>query len=775
MKYRLFIPLLVTLFSLQAEAQNTPDSLAMLFPNRIADRPGELIYLQTSKGIYETGEDLWFKTYHLDAQSFGLSDGSKTLYLQMVDEKDSVVWKEKYPIVNGLADGHVYVDRKLPEGDYFLEAYTRHSFYADSTEIVAARKVKILDNIAHAPSPLTKEKRPIRFETFPEGGNLVAGITSRVAFKATDGRGNAVEVEGTLFEDEHPLVSFKSIHDGMGFLYFTPFKDKKYRIELKEGGTWPLSEIYPQGMVLRVSKQNKEQISFIVSQNEGLPAQEIMLVGQIRGMVCCVAKGILKNNVRMKIPLKEFPYQGIAQFTLFDSAKRPIAERLVYVHPERKLCITLEPEKKKYATREQATLKIRVTDDTGKPVRANLGISVADQAYSNPADPANLLTHCYLSSQLRGKLYNPAYYFDEANKDRREALDLLLQTQGWRRYVWDMTGPVYQGQPFLTDGVNGTQTIPSKKRNKEIQNSQQLLQVSGPEGNALFVWTDSAGNFQVDPAMMEALRGGYLYLKPMVAKESKPTLAIRELFPTIDTIRKMKPHFYPVIDLSQTEKETWFEMPAVSNDSTILLEEVVVTRKARRPFRDKFMGRLDSMAQKDLGPWVCKKGHLENYKDGYTCHHDPRYCPEPYVVPLEERSAPVEGKVYYIFKPKYHYRNDKSGLWFEVEASEYVEYHGPIYSEEELLRRNNLWRTKGYYAKREFYQPDEVDRQMSLPDARNTLYWNPAVVTDEKGEASVTFYCSDINTLFVGCAEGVDGLGLLGSSKCQFRVIRNIK
>lgn len=96
----------------------------------------------------------------------------------------------------------------------------------------------------------------------------------------------------------------------------------------------------------------------------------------------------------------------------------------------------------------------------------------------------------------------------------------------------------------------------------------------------------------------------------------------------------------------------------------------------------------------------------------------------------------------------------------------------PQFSEEELLQMNNLWRTKGYYAAREFYQPDEIDRQLSTPDARNTLLWAPSVVTDEKGEAEVSFYCSDINTGFMGIVEGVDGTGLVGNANYEFRVIR---
>lgn len=86
---------------------------------------------------------------------------------------------------------------------------------------------------------------------------------------------------------------------------------------------------------------------------------------------------------------------------------------------------------------------------------------------------------------------------------------------------------------------------------------------------------------------------------------------------------------------------------------------------------------------------------------------------------------------------------------------------------------NNLYRTKGYYAAREFYQPDEIDMQLSTPDARNTLLWQPSIDTDEKGEATISFYCSDINTEFIGVVEGTDGAGLLGTGKCKFRVVRN--
>lgn len=765
----LFLFVLV-LFTSPLYSQSTDQLLLRHTVDLLSNRPSELIYFQTGKGIYETGEDLWFKAYQLDAQTFGLSDKSKTLYLQMVNPEDSVVWQEKYPVENGIVSGHVYIDEKLSEGDYFLEGYTKYSFYKNDTIGITPRcKIKIVKNISRSRVTELPKDTTFRFELFPEGGNLVSGLSSQLAFKATDGRGNPVFVEGTIYQDNKPLCTIKSVHDGMGTVSLTPFKDKTYRIELNNGKSYPLPEIHPQGMVLRLSGRDNKQLDFVVSQSESLPSGPIYLMGQMRGMICCVAKGVLRDSLRIAIPLDNFLYQGISEFTLFDSSMRPVAERLVYVRPEKKLYITAEPDKKSYFTREKGTIKIKVTDEAGNPVRANLGLSVFDRAYDNPADPVNILSYCYLSSQIRGKIYNPTYYFDEKNNGRTEGLDLLLLTQGWRRYVWDTEEPHYENLPFLTDEINGLQTLKAKSKKKDGQNQglEQLIQISGANGNSQFIWTDSTGHFVVDTEMMKALRGGYVYLKPMLSKEFKPALELTDYFPQIDSLKRHRPDYYPVADLSQYNKQEVLDLPVVSGDSTILLSEVTVTAKGHKPFRDKMMGRLDSLAQMNLNNiWVCGScGLLLNYKPGYDGHHSVNNCP------AKSMSRPIDGHTYKIAKYE-HFEPTSYGVPFRVIDIQEVVYHAPQYSEDELLKMNNLWRTKGYYTSREFYQPDEIDIQSSIPDARNTLLWSPSIITDEKGEATVSFYCSDINTGFIGVVEGADGTGLLGNAKCEFRILR---
>ncbi|MCD7933439.1 MAG: hypothetical protein LUH15_19945 [Tannerellaceae bacterium] len=223
-KIWLTILTILTFSWIQAYSQRNINPVFDIYQTQFAKYPPELIYLQTSKDVYETGEDVWFKAYQLDCRSFGLSDKSKSLYLQMLTENDSIVWQEIYPVIDDLASGHIYLDEKLPEGEYFLNGFTRYSVYQnDSTGILPTRKIKVVKNIAESISSNASESTPdFKFTVFPEGGNLVSGIPSTLAFKATDGKGNPVDIKGLLYEENAPICEINTTHHGMGSITFTP-------------------------------------------------------------------------------------------------------------------------------------------------------------------------------------------------------------------------------------------------------------------------------------------------------------------------------------------------------------------------------------------------------------------------------------------------------------------------------------------------------------------------------------------------------------------------
>jgi hypothetical protein len=330
--------------------------------------------------------------------------------------------------------------------------------------------------------------------------------------------------------------------------------------------------------------------------------------------------------------------------------------------------------------------------------------------------PVEVLTHCYLSSQIKGKIYDPAYYFNEENTDRLAAIDLLLLTQGWRRYIWQQDNLTPYGQFAIADEITGIQTIKDKK----FKNPEQFIQVSNLDGNSQLTATDSTGHFSISVEDMKVFRGEYIYLKPLLLEDYKPKLNIDEPFTAINQIRQKKKIYYPLSNPNASiEKE---EHPDIFYPNIIKLNEVIITGKTKKPFRDKYMGRLDSLAKINLGPWVCEDGYLDNYRPGYTHHHNPLYCPCPHEA--KQRNIPVEGEVYILWKVKFTY-----DCWFIVEDYKKIVYHGPLYTDEELLQMNNLWRVKGYYGAREFFKPDEEERHSPLPDVRNTLFWSPSVIT----------------------------------------------
>ena len=405
----------------------------------------DFIYLLPSKEIAETGEDLFFKAWLMDRQTMALSDRSRTLYLEIRSERDSLVWSEKYPLVGGRGDGHIYIGENWPQGEYFLEGYAKSSFTSDTTEALRPRRIRVVDRVnqmeaiteqAVRQDSLQRKTSRHRFDLFPEGGDLVDGVTSVVAFKASYGGGFPEDVSGKVLEDGKVIGRFESFHDGMGQFVVTPWSGKKYEVLLDDGRAFPFPEIKRDGLSLRVMRNNASGIDILVSAPGGA-ARPFTILAKLHGIPCSSAQGTVTGQKLVRLPKDMFPFQGIVELTLADGDGRPVAERLVYVNAGQRLTVTATPDKERYALRDTGKVCLQVTDAAGNPVQAELAVSIFDKAYLYLPGHENILSHAYLSEQIRGDIFNPTYYFDEKNEDRLQALDLLLMTQGWRRYVWE--------------------------------------------------------------------------------------------------------------------------------------------------------------------------------------------------------------------------------------------------------------------------------------------------------------------------------------------------
>jgi len=319
-----------------------------------------------------------------------------------------------------------------------------------------------------------------------------------------------------------------------------------------------------------------------------------------------------------------------------------------------------------------------------------------------------------------------------------------------------------QGRVVLKDGISG----------RDLANDMQFIQFFSPSSDTSLVMTDSLGHFELEPGLMELMPGN-VYLKPIRTKP-KPKLVIEAPFDSIHVYRPGRQRYLSQNYVVEQEKE---EPVFYFDPETTLLAEAKVKARRHGIARDKVTGYLDSLTIMSSGEWVCEcQPDLPYLNDYHGYSHHPAGSPmdEWYRRRGGKRLQPKRGGLYELIK--YEPLDDGRagfGVWVITEPPiRGFKYPGPQYTEDELLEMNGMWKAQGYYPKREFYQPDEIDLSSPSPDFRNLLQWKPAVLTDENGIAEIPFAASDVNTEFIGLVEAVDGTGSVGAQTFVFRVIK---
>lgn len=395
------------------------------------------------------------------------------------------------------------------------------------------------------------------------------------------------------------------------------------------------------------------------------------------------------------------------------------------------LKVTVELDSTEYHTRSTVKARVTVTDFYGNPVQTKIALTVYDRLYNYPLGNLGLLSHCY------GQANNIA----QSNIDSKNV--------------------------FLSDGpVSGR--LVAKKKTKEFSSAGQFINVfdfSNTTGSLNIVETSEDGDFEVPSDIASAL-GWELLMKPISGQKMKPKLDFKDSFSSIDKVREHSEDVYfPNIHLKDSVTDNVDSLD-FSGRRIRKLEEIVVKGHAGRyPKRNKLLGYLDSISTLHGNAWVCDcpAGHgttfLNDYIPGYTHHPvgDTNPC---------KRSLPVKGKSYTVVK----YTGGNYLVDYLVDIK-IIEYTGPKYSEEELLRKNGLWKSKGFYPKHNFEIPTEEDWAYGLDDIRNTLLWETELITDPMGKASIEIKTSDITSSFI-----IKGIcwALEGHNLGEFDIMLNV-
>ena len=406
-----------------------------------------------------------------------LHKGGLTLFLSIDEKKDTLAIKKS-------GDNTFSIDKVLPDDCQFvtLQIQTKNHFNYSKSII------------------LNKDYLDLQF--FPESGELVHGIPCLMGFKALDCNGKGKTVEGEIVNGQGEVIStFKSNQLGMGsFLLTHVDSSMKYFARLLpnlEKGLQKihsLPEVTPKGNVLSLRKVG-EEISLKAISNY-LKNDTISIQVSCRGVVYSELKGLLMaDSLKFSLPVNTLP-EGIIACRMMANSIGAVAERLYFnERAETRINMALSTDKESYTQRERTKLTIQTTDNERKPVNANLSVIVLnkDQKGKMQDTRQNILSYFLLSSELKGEIENPGFYFSK-NENRFNDLDALLMTQGWRRYNY--TKPVssvqFRREKTLTVSGSVSGLIAQKKSKKDVGLTMMTL---GKTRSVQSQTTDSLGRF----------------------------------------------------------------------------------------------------------------------------------------------------------------------------------------------------------------------------------------------------------------------------------------
>lgn len=419
--------------------------------------PQEKIYIHYDRPYYNTGETIWFKAYLFCRNQ--PSAISTTMYAELLDHDGKVMERKILPVVHSSAAASFDLPDSMPGNQVTVRAYTAWMLNFDSS-FLYQKSIHIVQPGAVSRADKAPSATSLRF--FPEGGDMVQGIPGRVAFKATDEKGMPLFVTGDIVDAKNRKVAgFAAMHDGMGFFDLTPAAGESYRAVWKdEKGTTheqPLPASGKEGVTLGLS-QSFGAIDYTIQRSADVSDNRKVLyvVAQMQQQLVYMATINMREKTKVTAPIStEGLSDGIVQVTVFTSDRKPLAERIIFLDNNDYYFITdLHAATKNLTKKAKNVLQV----DVGDTLFTNLSISVTDAGTSGPAEE-NIFSRVLLSSDVRGYVHNPAYYFTYGNDSTQEYLDLVMMTNGWRRFNWDkvLAGDwpdiKYVPNPYIT--VNG--------------------------------------------------------------------------------------------------------------------------------------------------------------------------------------------------------------------------------------------------------------------------------------------------------------------------------
>ena len=617
--------------------------------------------------------------------------------------------------------------------------------------------------------------RDFHISFFPEGGAALAIPQQNIAFKAQGADGLSVNVKCVLYNAKgDSLTSFASEHDGMGVftLYNHPKENDYHVIATAENGMqkrFELPHVENKGIALSMT-HHRNQISFNIQKTDSTQWPDKMFLAahtreRLRLLLPITSKslmGLINDTIFQA---------GITHFLLIDGEGRTLSERLIFVPDRKPAHWEIRTDKPYYSRREKVALRIKAHDFDGKPLKGNYSISITDRSKLCPDSLADhIASNLLLTSDLKGHIENPGYYFRDQSNRTLHNMDVLLMTHGWRRHKLKNLAqlPTMSFPNYIESG----QTISGKIKGffgKDVKKGP--IYILAPQ-KSIFTetTTDDNGEFIADIsfpdstvfAIQARTKRGFAGVDIVINEPPYPAASHKSPFS-----HEMPLQMEEYLQNTKSQYYTEGGMPVIN------LKEVVITSKGPRPSQR-------SMYTSGINTYTIEGEKLENYgsmtvyemarrlpgvmESGGTLHV--RNNPDNPAIVIDDIVYDYDSSILYnllvdnISSISLVRGTDTTILGPRANAGAIViTLKSPQDIPLKPARGIITYQPLGYSEEIEFYHPvyDTPEKKAdSKSDLRSTLYWNPALTLDENGETTVEYYTSDSDAPQDIVIEGID-------------------
>ncbi len=779
-----FILALIYLNILSASATLSNDTLLVSRLNdHLRRSPIEKLYLHQDRTIYYAGEMIWLKVYQFVSSQ--ATSVSKVVYVDLVNEKGTIIIQAKYPIANGQYAGNIVIPDNIPTGHYFLRAYTRWMQNFETSGIFC-RELLVYGVKDNNEKKKLNAQDNIHLHFYPEGGDMIDSLISKVAFEVLDNIGRGVSAKGVILNSNgDTLLHFHTAFDGKGSFTFLPRKNERYTARLVGSAeSFILPEVRSSGFVLSTKHLN-DALRISLS-NTGVDTRHFysLVLHQEGRVLAQLGVDVSKNINLFDLPLDKLPV-GVFTLTLIDENYHAYCERLLFEHFPTVLNLNLSSKIQEEGNYKKISLDIDSDNPDGMPAKGIFSLAVCGSLLEQISERDNLATYYFLSSELKGPVRSPQRYWSPDSSDCLSKIELLLLTQGWCRYsLDDLAKPVSINKFPMENGLllsGSIENIGKKRLNGATvqaivrRDALQQFAVGVPDNEKHFQISNISFNDTADVVLSATDNAGNTY----------PLKLDREIvFPAVKNA--------PLTLLEDSLYYTKWEITKLPNspkniDKQVFnLGEVTVTAKKRdeiekrRLYGDGFVKTSvevpENSGMGDVRRLLGSIPGVEMIHDGNPKKPEFLYAHIVGNDRGEKATLVLDG---------YVVRDDELVYGLEASSIERVEvlrstltvFGGfasrggviALYSRPSrgAIKASNKLICKwiGYSQTKEFYLPvlsDSTFFQDSKP--RNTLYWNPFLETGLDGKAHLSFYVNNRESgRYIIHCEGYSDAGIIGT------------